>query len=186
MPRLFYACLLAATVAAPAARAQPDRPIVDRVDAIRVTPQKQVLELQWSDAEDTLKGAVSPVDLREGDPLTVSVRIASFQGAPFEGPVTLTLRAADEKGGQTETVEPVDGTWSTTFVPRTAGPHTLDVAFRTTHYKALHAPLSVSPSRLPRWIAWALLGFIAVLALGLGVYRVLKRPSTPADPPLTT
>lgn len=153
--------------------------------AIRVAQRSRVLQLAWSDAEDALNGVVSPPDLRQGDPVKVTLAV-STRGAPFAGPVTLDLRGDDESVGQLVTVEPEDGAWSTTFVARKSGPHWLDVSFRTSRHKVLHARLEVRESRFPGWVMWTLLAAIATLALALGVYRVLKKPTSSREPPLTT
>lgn len=181
---IILVAMSAAPVAAKDASAQNDE-ARNRGDAIRVAQRSRVLQLAWSDAEDALNGVVSPPDLRQGDPVKVTLAVSS-RGAPFAGPVTLDLRGDDESVGQLVTVEPEDGAWSTTFVARKSGPHWLDVSFRTSRHKVLHARLEVRESRFPGWVMWTLLAAIATLALALGVYRVLKKPTSSREPPLTT
>ena len=69
-----------------AARATPDR--------IAVQQRNHVLELAWSDTEERLQGAIQPDQPVEGQPFKVLLNVGSFQGAAFEGPLTITLREA--------------------------------------------------------------------------------------------
>lgn len=165
------------------AQAQPG----ERHDAVEVVNQRDLLELRWSDTEDTLKGSIRPDPPVAGEELTVSVRVGSFQGAPFEGPVTLALRPEGGRAANPVTVTPKDGTWVATFVPEQSGPHTLDIGFQTTRHKQLRAPLVVTQSPIPRYFAWALMAAIVLGSVGYGVYRQVRRPteqrSAEAEPP---
>ncbi|MBX5484327.1 MAG: hypothetical protein IRZ16_21100 [Myxococcaceae bacterium] len=150
----------------------------DRGDVISVRPQHRAIELSWNDTEDTLSGSVTPDLPREGQPLTVTVMVASFYGPPFDGPVTIALRPEGAQGSaQTVTVAPEHGTWSATFVPKSAGPHLVDISFRTTRLKVLHANIRVEPAKLPRSVAWGLGGMVVLLAVLFGGLRQWRRPN---------
>ena len=147
-------------------REQPDR--------ITIEQRADLLELAWSDAEDRLQGSLHPAVPRMGEPLQVVIQVGSFQGADFEGPITLTLREEGSIHGKTVTVARGERNWQATFLPETTGIHRLDVSFRTTRYKALHAAFQVESSRVPRMLAWGLLGLCAVGLIGYTVRNLLK------------
>lgn len=147
----------------------------ERLDEVQVGAARNALELTWNDTEESLKGVIFPVKPVEGEAVRVTVRVGSFQGAAFKGPVTLSVHPEGEAGANAVTVAPVDGSWTASFVPVKPGPHVLDVSFRTTRLKALHARFDVSPGRLPRAVAWIFIGGLVVLALGAGVWRIVRR-----------
>ena len=157
---------------APSASALSDDP--QEQDRIRIEPREDLLELAWSDTEERLQGSIRPAVPREGEPLQVVIQVGSFQGDAFEGPVTLTLREAGSNHGKTVTVPRGERHWEATFVPETTGIHRLDVSFRTTRYKALHTAFRVEDSRVPRLLAWGLLGLCAVGLIGYTVRNMLK------------
>lgn len=157
---------------APSAWAQSDD--LREQDRIRIEPREDLLELAWSDTEERLQGSIRPAVPREGEPLQVVIQVGSFQGEDFEGPVTLTLREAGSNHGKTVTVPRGERHWEATFVPETTGIHRLDVSFRTTRYKALHTAFRVEDSRVPRLLAWGVLGLFAVGLIGYTVRNMLK------------
>lgn len=144
------------------------------MDRITTEPREELLELVWSDAEDRLQGSIHPAVPREGEPLQVVIQLGSFQGPTFEGPITLTLREEGRLHGKTVTVARGERHWQATFTPETTGLHQLDVSFRTTRYKALHAAFRVESSRVPRMLAWGLLGALSVGLIGYTVRKLLK------------
>jgi hypothetical protein len=150
---------------------QPDRIAVDR--------RNNVLELTWSDAEERLKGSIQPDLPREGEPLKVLLNVGSFEGAEFQGPLTLTLREAGDTLGQTKLVTKGPVNWSAEFTPEQEGHHTLNVSFRTTRLKSLNADFEVGPSLVPRFILWGLVGLGAVVALGLGIRSLVRKEKPP-------
>ncbi|WP_143177552.1 hypothetical protein [Cystobacter ferrugineus] len=156
----------------------------ERPDAIEVSPHEEAWELSWSDTEERLQGSLRPVPPREGQPLHVSLDVGSFEGAPFTGPLILTLRPAGATHGQSVTVKRGERHWEATFVPQTTGPHVLDVGFRTTRTKALHAPLEVSDAPVSRAVGWGLLGVGLLALLGYTVRGMLKteRSEPPVQP----
>ena len=157
---------------APSASALSDDP--REQDRIRIEPRENLLELAWSDTEERLQGSIRPAVPREGEPLQVVIQVGSFQGEDFAGPVTLTLREAGSNHGKTVTVPRGERHWEAIFVPETTGIHRLDVSFRTTRYKALHTAFRVEDSRVPRLLAWGVLGLFAVGLIGYTVRNMLK------------
>lgn len=133
-----------------------------------------VVQLSWADAEDRLQGSVRPVRPRAGEPLSVSLHVGAFEGRPFDGPLTVTLRKVGETHGQTVTVAREGEAWSTSFVPAEEGPHMLDVSFRSTRHKLVHARLEVAEAALSRLPWFIVLGAIAAALLALGVRRAGK------------
>jgi hypothetical protein len=146
----------------------------EQPDRIAIEPREDLLELAWSDTEERLQGSLHPAVPRVGEPLQVVIQLGSFQGAAFEGPITLTLREEGRIHGKTVTVSRGERHWQATFIPETTGIHRLDVSFRTTRYKALHAAFHVESSRVPRMLAWGLLGLCAVGLIGYTVRNLLK------------
>ncbi len=167
--------LVASVLVATAAAANPflSQP-KEQLDRIALEQRDDLLELAWSDAEDRLQGSLHPAVPRVGEPLQVVIQVGSFQGADFEGPITLTLREEGSIHGKTVTVARGERNWQATFLPETTGLHRLDVSFRTTRYKALHAAFQVESSRVPRLLAWGLLGLCAVGLIGYTVRNLLK------------
>ena len=167
--------LVASVLVATAAAANPflSQPR-EQPDRIAIEPRDDLLELAWSDAEERLQGSLHPAVPRVGEPLQVVIQVGSFQGADFEGPLTLTLREEGSIHGKTVTVARGERNWQATFIPETTGVHRLDVSFRTTRYKALHAAFLVESSRVPRMLAWGLLGLCAVGLIGYTVRNLLK------------
>jgi hypothetical protein len=169
-----------ATAAVAAPPSLPQEP----TDQIDVDRHEDALELSWSDAEDRLKGSIRPNVPRAGQPLQVSLEVGSFEGEDFDGPLILTLREVGANHGQSVTVARGDRHWETTFTPEHEGPYLLDVTFRTTRHKSLHAPFEVSPSLVPRMLLWGALGLGCLLAVGYTVRNLLKgdRPEERALP----
>jgi hypothetical protein len=153
-------------------------------DRITVERRNNVLELSWSDTEERLQGAIQPDQPVEGQPLKVLLNVGSFEGADFEGPLTITLREAGATHGQVQTVKKGAVNWVATFTPERDGPHQLDVSFRTTHLKVLHANLEVAPSPVPRFVLWAMVGLTALIALGYGLWSVLRKDTSTAPHPV--
>jgi hypothetical protein len=152
-------------------------------DRINVERRNDVLELAWMDTEDRLQGSITPDTPREGVPLKVTLHVGSFDGAAFDGPITLTLREAGAKHGQTVTVQREKGAvnWRAEFTPESTGPYQLDVSFRTTRLKVLHADYDVSSRPVPRFILWAIVVVAGIVAVGYGI-RSLVRKDTSSEP----
>jgi hypothetical protein len=149
-------------------------PAADRADTIRVIEEADALVLFWEDSENALRGKMVPDVPRAGEPLRITLRIRTFEGKPFKGPVMLTLRVHGQMGGPTETVEPKDGIWAADFVPRVSGAHVLDVSFETSRPKLLHARFEVNESVFPRGVAWAVGAAVAIVAAVFGARRIVR------------
>ncbi|SET53086.1 hypothetical protein [Stigmatella erecta] len=140
-----------------------------------------VLELSWSDAEERLQGSLQPLAPRAGEPLKVTLHVGSFQGAPFEGPLTVSLRERGATHGQVRTVQKGAVNWHVEFVPERAAVHQLDVSFRTTRIKVLHAEFDVGSPRLPHLLLWGGVG-LGVLGAILLARRLLQKEKPPGSP----
>lgn len=151
--------------------AQPDRIAVDK--------RNNVLELSWSDTEERLKGSLQPDVPRAGEPVKVLLHVGSFEGAEFQGPLTVTLRKAGETLGQTKLITKGPVNWVTEFTPEEEGRYTLGVAFRTTRHKVLSAEFDVAPSSVPRFILWGVVGVLAVAAVAFGIRAVVRQEKAP-------
>lgn len=159
------ACLVVSTLASAA----------PAVDQIRVERRGDLLELRWADAEERLQGTIHPALPREGEPLTLSLHVGNFQGAAFDGPLTLTFHPKGSPAQVTRTLTRQGVNWHTELVPDAPGPWELEVRYRHTHQKVLTAHFTVVERPLPRGLGWGLIILAAGTALTLGVRGVLRR-----------
>jgi hypothetical protein len=157
-----------------AAMADPLPLAGEPTDRIDVAAHDDALALSWSDTEERLKGSIRPAIPRAGEPLHLSLQVGSFEGEPFTGPVIITLREEGSSHGQSVTVKRSGEQWQTTFTPEHDGPYLLDVSFRTTRHKALHASLQVRPSPLPQRLGLAVLGLGGLVLVGYTIRSLLK------------
>jgi hypothetical protein len=164
--------------------ATPERVLGEPPDQISVDRRNDVLELSWSDTEERLQGAIQPDVPHAGQPLKVLLNVGSFEGAPFEGPLTLTLREEGATHGQVKTVKKGPVNWHAEFTPEREGPHQLDVSFRTTRLKVLHADFEVLSPPVPRIVLWAMVGLIGAGVVGFGIRSLVRKgePSAPQEP----
>jgi hypothetical protein len=144
-------------------------------DRVNVDRRNQVLELAWSDTEERLQGSIQPDFPRAGEPMKVLLNVGSFDGPTFEGPITITLRGPDNPNGQVQTVKKGAVNWVATFTPESTGSYQLDVSFRTTRLKVLHADLEVTDPPVPRFLLWAMVGIVFTVALGYGIRSVVRK-----------
>jgi hypothetical protein len=154
-----------------------------RTDIIQMTPQDDLITLRWSDTEERLVGTLRPAPPRKGEPFQLALDVGSFEGAPFEGPLILTLRPGGTSGGETRTVKRQGRHWEATFTPEQDGPYQLDVFFQTTRNKSLHGTFDVASARIPREWAWGLLIVGALALVGYTVFTLLKGNRADAAPP---
>ncbi len=154
-----------------------------RTDIIQMTPQDDVISLRWSDTEERLVGTLRPAPPRKGEPFKLALDVGSFEGAPFEGPLILTLRPGGTSGGETRTVKRQGRHGEATFTPEQEGPYQLDVFFQTTRNKSLHGTFDVASARIPRQWAWGLLIVGALALVGYTVFTLLKGNRADAAPP---
>ncbi|MBL8957405.1 MAG: hypothetical protein JNK82_41915 [Myxococcaceae bacterium] len=149
----------------------------EKIDLVRVVRGPDSLDLEWTDNDDRLRGAVRPLEPMSGRPVELSVLVGTFQGDDFDGPVTMTMRC--EAWSETQTVRRARGekAWGAKFVPVADGEDcTLDFGFTTTRYKRLHTKVWVQAAPLARWPWFVILGLGAAIALGLGVRAIFKKP----------
>src|ERR1700747_531334 len=63
---------------------------------LRQMTNKTGIDLSWADAEDKLSGSITPLTPMKGEAMTISVRVGTFEGKDFEGPVRMVVRGEDE------------------------------------------------------------------------------------------
>lgn len=147
---------------------------------LRITPVQEGLNLSWSDTEDLIKGLITPEELHEGEPLSLDLTVATWQGEPFKGPVTVTLRPVNdlETPPLRQSLIGSPRPLHATLTPPAAGPHRLEIAFTTTRYKVVTAQVDVAGARLPRWLFNASGAALIVMAIALGAWLVLRKGKT--------
>ena len=152
---------------------KPEREPIDQVRSVRGASS---LDLEWSDAEDRLHGTVRPLDPVAEKPVDLSVMVGTFQGAEFDGPVTMTMRCAEWQ--ETRTVRRAKGerAWFVSFVPLSAGECRVDIGFNTTRNKVVHLELFVQEAPLSRWPWFVILGALLVAGFGLGIRAIFRKP----------
>jgi hypothetical protein len=153
----------------------PKPPPHDRINAVQSGAQGT---LSWEDAEDKVTGSFSPWVLEAGKPLDVVVRVGAMQGAPFEGPVTLTLKPQNSQGGgdtQTVKMTPQAKAWAASLKTTEPGPYWLEIAWATTHHKVVRAEVTVQELKLPRWPWYVLLGLAGAATLVMGVRSAIGK-----------
>jgi hypothetical protein len=170
--RLFR--VIAATCALLPHSAGADEP-TDRIDAAAHPTE---IDLSWSDTEDRLRGTLVPGRPRAGEPLHVVIDVGSYDGKPFEGPLTLRLRRMGEQTGESPALLRGRG-WQADFHPAEPGPYLLDVTFRTTRLKVLHATFDVRESRLPGVLWWTLFGLAVTAGSGYAAFRIIRGRKAP-------
>jgi hypothetical protein len=146
------------------------------MDQISATRGAHAWNLEWSDAEDRLRGFVRPLDPVEGQPLEVSLRVGPFQGADLDGPLIVSLRCDDWSQTLTVPRSKDSQSWLAELTPHGNGDCRLDVGWQTTRRKLVHMTLPVAPAPLPRTPWYIGVGLIAAAALALGIRAALKRP----------
>lgn len=167
--------LLACVLLSGLSQAQIDPGPTDR---IQMVPSGNLFSFSWSDTDDTLHGTISPTPLAKGHAFTVTLKLEPLTGPAYDLPVVLTLRKVGEEYGVTQVVKRTKAGWSASFTPDGDGPYWLDVAFRTTHAKALHAGLSIRSSGVPLW-AWGAFALV-VAALAASFWRGRRQEVRPA------
>jgi hypothetical protein len=145
---------------------------------MRVEERPGSATVEWRDAEDVIRGTLTPFPIRVGVPFTVSLVVGTVQGEDFTGPVTMALRPLEDLGGtDAVTVARSEGekAWVHTFTPDDEGQHRLEVSFRTTHLKVVRGVVPVAPAKLPKWLLSALGGGLIAVAVTVGAWLTLRR-----------
>lgn len=152
----------------------------EKIDVVQVIRGQASYDLQWADADDRLQGTVRPLDPVAERPVELSVMVGTFQGAEFNGPVTMTMRCPE--WSETKTVSRAKGerAWFASFVPaRGDAECNVDVGFTTTRHKLLHFKLAVLPAPLSRLPWYFILGALLLAAFGFGIRAIFKKPEQP-------
>src|SRR3954464_15131866 len=103
----------------------------DKIDTVQMLRGASAWDLDWSDAEDRMHGALRPLDPVDGQPLELSVMVGTFQGSEFDGPVTMTMRCPTWSDTQTVLRAKDQRAWFVKFVPDSDGDCTIDIGFTT-------------------------------------------------------
>jgi len=152
---------------------QPESPpAADRFtpNVIKQTPSRTGYDLSWSDAEDTLTGAITPAMPMEGQPFVISVRVGTFQGKDFDGPVRFIVRGEGQPPmEQLVKRGPEERAWAATFVPAAEGHHLVEISFSSSRNKVLTAGVEVQGGRMPRWPWYVFAAVLLIGGIGAGV-----------------
>jgi len=155
----------------------PPLPEKEKIDLVQTVRGPASWDLEWSDAEDRMRGSVRPLDPVSGRPVELSLLVGTFQGAEFDGPINVTMRCSEWSDTQTVRRAKDEKAWAVKFLPSASGEDcTLDFAFTTTRHKRLHTKLYVNSAPIDRWPWFVLLGLGSAIALGLGVRAIFKKP----------
>jgi hypothetical protein len=155
-------------------------------DRIAVQRHPSYLELGWADTEDRLRGTLTPGRPRAGDVVHVVLDVGAYDGKAFDGPITVQLRQAGETHGESVTVRHERG-WQADFPTTQNGTHWLDVSFRTTRLKALHATFDVGEAQLPGGAWWIIFGCLVAVAVAYATLRLVRGNRAPrGNPPSPT
>jgi hypothetical protein len=146
----------------------------DRIEAQAHSGQ---IDLSWADTEDRLRGTLTPAFPRAGEPVRLTLDLGSYDGRPFNGPLMLRLRRQGETSGESPSLQHGRG-WQADLHPPQPGAYLLDVTFRTTRLKVLHAAFDVRESRMPGVLWWTLFGLGASGVAGYAAFRVVQRRKT--------
>lgn len=144
----------------------------------------QGLTFEWSDADESLKGQISPQPVRAGRTMTVSAVLQPFVGDDFTGPITFSLRPLSEMGSTlsvTAVRKPGERGWVAEFTPEESTDYRLEMSWRTTHHKVVRGVFPVSPRGLPGWMTWAVGGGLIAIALGIGLWILFGRKESPSS-----
>ena len=136
------------------------------MDEMQLTSAGRVGTFDWRDAEERVDGFIDPISPVSGKPFEVSLQVRALEGERFTGPVILTVRRAGEQHGQSATVVPEGDRWRHTFTVDAEGAYQLDVGFRSTRMKVVHAPFLVK-SVYP--LPLSTIGLVVVVLAGLAV-----------------
>lgn len=149
---------------------------------IETAPRGEFLQLEWSDAEDRIQGAMTPAHPRAGSPFRVTLDVGTFEGEPFNGAVTMAVSPLDGRPIQERVVQRGERGWTAEFVVPTEGRYELDVGFQTTRHKVARAVFEVRQPPIPRWLGWSVVAAAALLILFLGGRGVWRRGRPPRAP----
>jgi hypothetical protein len=136
------------------------------------------LTFDWADADESLRGQLTPYPPRAGATTTISAVLQPFSGDDFTGPITFSVRPLKEIGSTwSETVsrKPGERSWVKQVTLDEPGEYRLEVSWRTTHHKVVRGVFQVSQSGLPSWVSWAVGGGLVAIGLTLGLWVLFGR-----------
>lgn len=171
-PSLLLLSLLVSEIA-------PSTPWVGTEDEARLRPSQSQgrLVFEWHDAEDVVRGSITPARPRAGEALSVELSVEPMAGAPYEGSVSVVLRPLEQTwGGELLTMrKPEEGRfWRFAPVPRATGPHLLELRWQTTGPKVLRAELDVGEATLPPWSGPLVAALVIALVGGVSAALFLR------------
>ncbi len=143
---------------------------------LKVTPNG--LAFDWSDADESLRGQLSPNPLRAGRSATLSAVLQPFTGDDYDGPMTFAIRPLNEMGSTwSKTVKRQKGQrgWTTEVTLPDPGEYRLEISWSTTHRKVVRGVFPVSPGSLPGWVTWAVGGGLIAIGLAIGLWILFGR-----------
>ena len=143
---------------------------------LKVTPNG--LTYDWSDADESLRGQLTPQPVRAGRSVTISAVLQPFSGSEFEGPITFSIRPLNEMGStQSVTIKREKGErgWVTQVTLADPGEYRLEISWSTTHRKVVRGVFTVQPAGLPGWVTWAVGGGLLAIGLGIGLWVLFGR-----------
>lgn len=160
--------------------AQPSAPTeeAEKIDAVQVIRGQSAWELQWADAEDRVQGTSRPLDPIAEKPIELSVRVGTFEGADFDGPVTVTMRCPEWHETKTVVRGKDERAWFAKFEPASGGDCTVDLGFKSSRHKLLHFKMHVLDAPLSRLPWYVILAVILLLSFGLGLRAIFKKPES--------
>ncbi len=156
-------------------------------------PRGDRLELRWHDAEEDLRGALTPSRLRANSPIHVGLRIEPFSGAKnLVNAASVTLRPVpfaqrqalqpvspgnidhEDPGTVVALTQQADGSFAADIMPTNPGPHVLQVSFHSTRLKIARTALVVESAALPTWPWIVLATTLLFFTLFFGIRSQLK------------
>lgn len=155
----------------------------NRLTQLEFKNNPQGLTWDWSDAEETLRGTVTPQRLKAGKPIVISAVLEAVSGEEVMSPVTFSIRRSEAMGSADTKTVPRGETrvWTTSFTPTEPGEYKLEISWRTTHHKVVRGVFTVNDSGLPEWLNWLVGGGAIAIALGVGLWVLFGRKEGGAD-----
>lgn len=178
---MFLSAYLALVLSQPPPEGFVPENTADRM-AFRLQSDKNGLSFDWSDAEDRVRGTVSPRELSAGDPFTVSVAVGSFASGDLDGPVTLGIEQVGGTFKALETVAPAKTqprVWNATFTAPESGSYLIKVTFKSSHQKSLRGPVEVGMGRVSPTTAMGVGAAIVLAALAYGLFLLFGKKPPP-------
>lgn len=143
-------------------------------DELTVTRSPEAVTMHWADTEERVDVTIRPAQPVASEPFTLWAQVGSFYGAPFTGPVQVSLKSAESSQSLLVPRSTSAQGWVTELTVPTDGEFSLELGFATTRRKQVHAPLHVAPARVPRWPWYIALAAVAAGLLAFGLRSALR------------